>query len=329
MGRAGRDDRLTDFQNFSCGAVAGIVSRTVVSPLDVIKILTQVGTTDTRNGFLNSFMNVYKSQGLRAFWKGNLIGCLRLSPFSAIQFSSYYKFKHLFADQHGRLAPYSSMAAGTLGGVVASILTYPTDMVKTRLIVQHTQKPRYSGIIHAFALIVKEEGVLALYKGMFVSICGALPFTACTFVTYEFLDQFSDKPRYMLTPMQNFCNGCVAAAFAQTVSFPFDTIRKKLQAQSSVMRNGGGVDVHFRGMISAFSKTIELYGYKGLWRGNLANICKVVPYAGLMFMSFEACKRGFLHQNGYTKGYWDDAPVAGVDQSLKPNQLREWNAHHR
>ena len=174
MGKAGRDDRLTDFQNFSCGAVAGIVSRTAVSPLDVIKILTQVGTTDTRQGFLNSFANVYKNQGLRAFWKGNLIGCLRLSPFSAIQFSSYYKFKHLLADQNGKLAPHSSMAAGTLGGVVATVVTYPADMVKTRLIVQHThtKKARYRGIVHAFSLIVKEEGVLALYKGMLVSICG-------------------------------------------------------------------------------------------------------------------------------------------------------------
>ncbi|XP_071787037.1 solute carrier family 25 member 43-like [Asterias amurensis] len=324
MGSATRDNRLTYLQTFSCTTVAGVTSRTLTAPLDVVKILSQVGVQETQQGLFKTFVNLYKTQGLRAFWKGNVLGCLRLSPFSTIQYSAFYKIKTKLADKDGRMNPPKALLAGSLGGMVATVVTYPTDMVKTRMIVQTTdrRRRRYKGILHAFRLILKEEGLLAFYKGLFVSLLGAVPFSAGTFLFYEIIDSLWETPRYMLSPLHHFCTGCLAAAFAQTLSFPFDTIRKKLQAQSAVMKNGGGVDIHpFRGMVQAFRKTTDMYGNKGLWRGNTANLCKVVPYAGLMFMTFEACKKSFLFQNGYTQSPLDDTPRQGIDQTLKPDEV--------
>ena len=178
MGRAGRDDRLTYLQNLTCGLGAGVVARTLVSPLDVVKVMTQVGTKETNEGYRRTVVNIFRTQGIRAFWKGNLIGCLRVSPFSAVQFSAYHKIKVKLADENGRLTAPQAMLAGGLGGMVATVVTYPTDMVKTRLIVQHTdpKKRRYRGILHAFSLILKEEGLLAFYRGMFVSLLGKTSF---------------------------------------------------------------------------------------------------------------------------------------------------------
>lgn len=179
MVRGGRDNRLTYAQNLSCGAAAGLVSRTLTSPLDVVKIRMQVGTKETlQQGPLRSFGNIYTAHGVRAFWKGNLIGCLRLSPFTAVQFLAFSRCKALLADDTGRLTAARAMMAGALGGMAATIVTYPTDMVKTRLIVQPTAptRKRYRGIIHAFKLILKEEGLLAFYKGLLTSLLGKLIF---------------------------------------------------------------------------------------------------------------------------------------------------------
>jgi hypothetical protein len=40
-----------------------VASRTITSPLDVVKILAQVGTKETKQGFLKSFVNIYRREG--------------------------------------------------------------------------------------------------------------------------------------------------------------------------------------------------------------------------------------------------------------------------
>ncbi|XP_077984921.1 solute carrier family 25 member 43-like [Glandiceps talaboti] len=325
MGRPNKDHRLTHLQNFACGGIAGIASRTLTSPLDVVKILAQVGTKDTKQGFLRTFPNLVRNEGIRAFWKGNLLGCLRLFPFSAVQFAAFNYFREHLHDEYGRLGPANALIAGTLGGAVAIIVTYPTDMVKTRLIVQHLHpdKARYNGIVHAFKLILKQEGFFAFYKGMYTSLIGTLPFAATYFMAYEVIhEDIWRKPRYLMTPKENFFTGCMAAAFAQTVSYPFDTIRKKLQAQSRVIPGGGGGDVRISGMITGFKVVFHKYGLAGLWRGITANLLKVVPYHGIMFLAFDGMRTFYLYKNGYTVSPLDDTPKPGIDQSLKPSELK-------
>jgi len=331
-GGKGKDDRLTFVQSFVSGGIAGVASRTITSPLDVVKILAQVGTKDTQQGFLKSFGNIYKNEGLKGFWKGNGIACVRLFPYNAVQFATFTKLKVILADPNtGRISPLNSLFAGSAGGIAATIATYPTDMVKTRLTVAHSDpsKSKYKGMVDAFRVIYKEEGPAAFYKGMSTSIIGVIPFAGGTFMSYEILDKAWNKPKDKMTAMENFINGCLAASFAQTFSFPFDTIRKKLQAQSKTVSEDMRPDVEFNGMADAFVQTVKKHGVLGLWKGTTANLAKVAPYAGIMFAAFEFCKRVFLWQNGYTESPWQDKPIPGVDQHLNPEQLKKWYAEQK
>ncbi|CAH1780833.1 unnamed protein product [Owenia fusiformis] len=320
----GKDKRLTFAQNFVCGGNAGVICRTVCSPLDVVKTLQQVGTEDTRGGMVKTFINQYKNEGIRAFWKGNLIACIRGFPYYALQFAAFEQIKQQISNDQGKLSPMGSMFAGSMGGVIAVLATYPLDMVKTRLTAQHADlsKAKYKGIAPAFRLIIKEEGAMALYKGCGTSIIGVIPFAGATFMAYEFLERLWQKPKNKMSPMENFIDGCLAGAFAQTISYPFDTIRKKLQAQSKYIA-GGGTDVEFSGMLDGFIQTVRTKGVFGLWTGTTANLIKVMPYAGIMFMSFEATKRFFLYQNGFTTSPFKDTPRLDVDQTWSQEELHD------
>jgi solute carrier family 25 protein 43 len=320
-----KDDRMTFAQNFTAGGIAGVTSRTITSPLDVVKILAQVGTKESQGGFLGMFREIFKNEGLKAFWKGNGIACVRLFPYSAIQFAAFNRLRVLFSDENGKLSAMNALLAGSLGGVMATIAVYPTDMVKTRLTVQHADpsQAKYKGITHAFRLIAKEEGFTAFYKGLSPSVMGVIPFAGCTFMSYEVLAKLWGRPRHELGPAENFINGCLAGAFAQTFSFPFDTIRKKMQAQSRAA-DAVKADVQFTGMFDCFRQTIKQNGVLGMWRGTTANLAKVAPYAGLMFLSFEASKRVFIYQNGYTKSRWTGEPKEGIDQGMRPAELKAW-----
>ena len=177
-----------------------MLSRTLTSPLEVVKVLAQVGTPETRLGFVRSFGRIYQSEGLKAFWKGNGISCLRLVPYSAVQLAAFHKMlvsllpktgesnseifvmidvfilQALLEDPltPGNLNGTYSMAAGSGSALVAAFLVYPADMLKTRLIVQNISpsKSHYRGIVHGFRKVWKAEGFPALYKGLLPTFLG-------------------------------------------------------------------------------------------------------------------------------------------------------------
>ena len=169
-----RDGRLTLSQSFMCSAIAGFTSKTITAPFDVVKIRSQVGCAETKNGLLNSIITIYYKEGMHAFWKGNLIGCLRLCPYSAIQLIAFQNLRIPLCDSCGRLSPVSALVAGAGAGLIATTVMYPTDLVKTRLIVQHSGNrwAHYKGITHAFRTIVDKEGIISLYRGLSLSFMG-------------------------------------------------------------------------------------------------------------------------------------------------------------
>ena len=181
MSGATKDNRITSFQAFISGGLAGVTSRTLTSPLDVVKILAQVGTEESQYGFLKTFGNVYRREGVLAFWKGNGIACLRLFPYSAVQFSTYTKFKVLLMDERGRLSHVNALLAGSMGGLAATIVTYPFDMIKTRLTTQHyhPSKRKYRDIRDAFRVILREEGFLAYFRGISATVLGRWRMFVC------------------------------------------------------------------------------------------------------------------------------------------------------
>jgi solute carrier family 25 citrate transporter 1 len=68
-----------------------------------------------------------------------------------------------------------------------------TDVVKTRLqkqVVTPGKTPKYSGLVQAVGLIAKEEGVLALWKGITPRLLRIMPGQAITFMTYEAVSSF-------------------------------------------------------------------------------------------------------------------------------------------
>jgi solute carrier family 25 phosphate transporter 23/24/25/41 len=81
---------------FCAGGVAGAVSRTVVSPLERLKILYQVqsvGREEYKLSVGKGLMKMWKEEGWRGFMRGNGTNCVRIVPYSAVQFGSYNFYK--------------------------------------------------------------------------------------------------------------------------------------------------------------------------------------------------------------------------------------------
>lgn len=84
------------FAAFFAGGVAGAVSRTVVSPLERLKILFQIqsaGRTQYKLPIGQGLMKMWRDEGWRGFMRGNGANCIRIIPYSAVQFASYNFYK--------------------------------------------------------------------------------------------------------------------------------------------------------------------------------------------------------------------------------------------
>lgn len=83
---------------FCAGGVAGAVSRTVVSPLERLKILLQVqsaGRDAYRLSVGKALAKMWREEGWRGFMRGNGVNCIRIVPYSAVQFGSYNFYKRV------------------------------------------------------------------------------------------------------------------------------------------------------------------------------------------------------------------------------------------
>ena len=172
------------------GGVAGAVSRTVVSPLERLKILYQVqsaGRNEYKMSIAKALKKMWTDEGWRGFMRGNGTNCIRIIPYSAVQFSSYNVYKKFAEPEPGaELTPFRRLICGGCAGITSVTFTYPLDIVRTRLSIQSASfaalgKPQghLPGMMQTMVNMYKTEGgVFGLYSGIIPTIAGVAPYVS-------------------------------------------------------------------------------------------------------------------------------------------------------
>ncbi|GKT34815.1 putative multi-domain containing protein [Aduncisulcus paluster] len=289
---------LTIMQHLICGGISGAVAKTFTAPLDTIKVIFQIQKKGSQqyDGFFDALFSIIKRDGVAGLWKGNSIGLLRIAPYTAVKFAAFERYKPFFADKNGELNNIRRLVAGACAGVTAVMCTYPLDAVKTRLTIQDKSNPKYSGVINAFTTIAKEEGIGAFFAGLPTTIFGAIPYEGGQFMMYEFIKaEWAKRFDRPMSVWENLLAGCAAGAFAQSISYPFDTVRKRMQAQ------GKSGDQYYSGMLDCFVKMAKEEGLFSFFAGLQVNFIKVVPYSAISYTVYEQAKKFFEKKNEKAK----------------------------
>ena len=182
--------------------------------------------------------------------------------------------------------------------------TYPLDMVRGRLTVQGDgSAARYKGLGDAIRVIAREEGPKAFYQGWLPSVIGVVPYVGLNFAVYESLKDAAVKQSGLrheseLSVVVRLGCGALAGTVGQTVAYPLDVVRRRLQVSGwSASRAGGGaggVAVEmvpvYTGMVDCFVQTVRHEGFGALFKGLLPNYVKVVPSIAIAFVTYEQLK---------------------------------------
>ncbi|KAF7119111.1 hypothetical protein CNMCM5793_008850 [Aspergillus hiratsukae] len=270
---------------FIAGGVAGAVSRTIVSPLERLKILLQiqtVGREEYKLSIWRALVKIGKEEGWRGFMRGNGTNCIRIIPYSAVQFGSYNfykKFAEPFPDAD--LSPIRRLLCGGAAGITSVTITYPLDIVRTRLSIQSAsfaalgqRSEQLPGMFTTMVLIYKNEGgLVALYRGIVPTVAGVAPYVGLNFMTYEsvrkYLTPEGDKNP---SPWRKLLAGAISGAVAQTCTYPFDVLRRRFQINTM-----SGMGYRYTSVWDAVRVIFAEEGLRGFFRGIVPNLLKVAP----------------------------------------------------
>jgi solute carrier family 25 phosphate transporter 23/24/25/41 len=110
-----------------------------------------------------------------------------------------------------------------------------------------------------------------MYKGLWPSLVGIFPYIGIDFAVYEtlrtHLPPSMKNERGESSRVALFCCGAVAGMVGQTVAYPLDLVRRRMQVQGF-----GGTNYTYKGGILATMKQIvQAEGIQGLYRGMIPN----------------------------------------------------------
>merc|ERR1712193_511103 len=271
--------------NFIAGGISAAVSKTVVAPIERVKLLLQVQYANPNipkeqqySGIGDCFSRVVKEQGMLALWRGNLANVIRYFPTQAINFAckDFYKQWLCPPSLNPKKNPMKffagNMASGGPAGATSLCFVYPLDFARTRLAADVGSGPEgkreFNGLVDCLKKIAAKDGIGGLYQGFGISVVGIIFYRASYFGLFDTGKAIllGDKPNIMFT----FMLGQVVTVSAGVISYPLDTVRRRLMMQS-----GKPVEeMAYKGTLDCFKVIARDEGLKAFFKGSLSNVIR-------------------------------------------------------
>lgn len=297
MAKKGEASAIGFLTDFALGGVSGAIAKTATAPIERVKLIIQTQDSNPRiisgevpryTGIGNCFARVYSEQGLAAFWRGNFTNIIRYFPTQAFNFAFKDSIKKLFPKVNPKeeFAKFFlvNMASGGLAGAGSLCIVYPLDYARTRLASDvGTGKRDFNGLGDCLVKTARgPKGILGLYNGFGVSVAGIIPYRGVYFGMYDTLREKNPykKDLGILGIASKFCVAQFTAICAGYASYPFDTIRRRLQMQSEKPRE----QWLYKGTADCFRKVMKDEGMTALFKGAGANALRTVGSAMVLVL---------------------------------------------
>jgi len=291
--------------DFAAGGISGAIAKTCTAPIERVKLIIQTQDSNPKirsgevaryTGIVNCFSRVASEQGIQAFWRGNFTNVIRYFPTQAFNFAFKDTFKMLFPryDKNKEFGMFflTNMASGGLAGAGSLCIVYPLDYARTRLASDVGSGAKsFNGLADCLRKTATGPGgFLALYNGFGVSVAGIIPYRGVYFGMYDSLAGINPyrKDRTILGLASKFAIAQATAITAGYASYPFDTIRRRLQMQSERPKD----QWLYKNTADCFAKILKEEGVKAMFKGAGANALRTIGSALVLVLYDEV--RGLL-----------------------------------
>ncbi|CAG8625811.1 23221_t:CDS:2 [Dentiscutata erythropus] len=308
-------------RTFVAGGVAGCVAKTVIAPLDRVKILFQSSNPQFKKyagswtGLFQATRKIYIDSGPKGLFQGHSATLIRIFPYAAIKFAAFEQFRHLLMPTRQHETRLKSFVAGSLAGVSSVMCTYPLELVRVRLAFEVRKDSRVSirsickQIYHESAASHRRFihfSIMNFYRGLAPTIMGMIPYAGVSFWTHYTLSEFCREKLVGITtdpslvvgrkdfldqerkvPLKAWAElavGGLAGAISQTVSYPLEVVRRRMQVYGAIDPS------NFIGIRQTTREIWTKNGLKGFFVGLSIGYLKIIPMIAVSFTVYHRMK---------------------------------------
>jgi len=284
------------------GAVAGITSRSFCAPLEMVSTVMMCRGNECTSMW-DELRRTWRKEGVDGLWRGNVANCLKVAPSRGTQFLVYEFAKRRIASLGwGLVAGGTSLNAGArlcaggVAGMVAAVMVYPLEVIKTLRTVYPNE---CTGLLDAARCAVKYGGgVTALYAGVLPTLIAMFPYVGVEFMVYETL-----KRRWAalfggsVSTLALLAIGAVAGAAGQMSAHPLDVVRRRMQMEGLRKAFGKGESddgkpkqAPVTNLVSGVWNIGRTEGWHVLFKGLGPACFEKVPSTAIGYYIYEAMK---------------------------------------
>lgn len=271
------------------GAGAGTIEILLMQPTDVIKTRFQSvqASAHYKHGVFQAFKSVYKKEGFAAFYKGTIPVLCIVGPRISLQYMGLAFYKPIFEKLEGSLLPAHSSAglAGICTGITQAVtLVTPLEMIKVRQqteMVTDQSRRKYHGLINTASLIIRQEGITALYSGLMATVArqswGLLVKFSAYIEIKSLFERTSNNPDASLRPWQHMVSGGMANVLVGVLNSPPDVVKTRMQDAG---RN-------YSSTWDCIKSMAKNEGFTSFFRGSWLRIIRIAPGGAIQFACYE------------------------------------------
>ncbi|ELU43083.1 citrate transporter [Rhizoctonia solani AG-1 IA] len=279
------------WQSLAAGTFAGAVEAFVTYPTEFVKTRSQFD--GNKEGPITIVRNTWNQHGIRGFYSGCTALVVGNAAKAGVRFVSYDRFKRALADKdvglleleyleillilrQGKVSAPRSLVAGLGAGMMEAIFAVtPSETIKTKLIDDSKlPQPRFRGLIHGTGIIVREEGIRGIYRGLFPVMMRQGANSAVRFTTYSTLKQFVQSNMRLregvpLPSSVTFGVGAIAGLVTVYTTMPLDSVIKT-RMQSLKARS------QYKNSFDCAYQTFVNDGLLSFWRGATPRLARLM-----------------------------------------------------
>uniref|UniRef100_A0A7S2T8U1 Mitochondrial uncoupling protein n=1 Tax=Chloropicon roscoffensis TaxID=1461544 RepID=A0A7S2T8U1_9CHLO len=178
------------------GLITGGVAISIANPTDLVKVrlqaqgrqaLAEAGKAPPKPKYpsaMAAYRMIAKEEGIAGLWTGVVPNITRNSVINATELATYDQVKQmLLASKIVDDNVFCHILSGLGAGLCACIVGSPVDVVKSR--VMGDSVGMYSGTVDCFVKTMKNDGIMAFYKGFIPNFTRLGSWNVAMFLTLE------------------------------------------------------------------------------------------------------------------------------------------------